>query len=99
MSGQMKEWLPIGSVVLLRGGTTKLMIFGIRQIEKESGEEYDYVGVIYPEGNLGPESQFCFSHDSIEQVVFRGYEDEERQAFLEQLAKYDSANNKADQID
>lgn len=84
----IKELLPIGSVVLLEEGSKKLMIFGVKQTDEESGEEYDYIGVIYPEGNLGNETQFLFNHENIVQVFFRGYEDGERNNFIERLADF-----------
>ena len=64
------------------------MIFGIKQTDKASGKEYDYIGVVYPEGNLGEQLQFFFQHENIDQVFFRGYEDEERNSFIEKLAAY-----------
>lgn len=84
----IKELLPIGSVVLLEEGSKKLMIFGVKQTDEESGEEYDYIGVIYPEGNLGNETQFLFNHENIVQVFFKGYEDGERDNFIERLAEF-----------
>lgn len=84
----IKELLPIGSVVLLEEGSKKLMIFGVKQTDEESGEEYDYIGVIYPEGNLGNETQFLFNHENIVQVFFRGYEDGERNNFIERLTDF-----------
>lgn len=42
----IREFLPIGTVVVLKNGTKKLMIFGIIQSNAEDpGEEYDYIGV------------------------------------------------------
>ena len=84
----IKELLTIGSVVLLEEGSKKLMIFGVKQTDEESGEEYDYIGVIYPEGNLGNETQFLFNHENIVQIFFRGYEDGERNNFIERLADF-----------
>lgn len=84
----IKELLPIGSVVLLEEGTKKLMIYGVKQIDEGSGKEYDYIGVIYPEGNLGNETQFLFNHENIVQVFFRGYEDGERNNFIERLTDF-----------
>lgn len=84
---EIKELLPIGSVVLLEGGEKKLMIFGVKQTAGE--EEYDYISVIYPEGNLGnDEGQFFFQHKDIKEVIFRGYEDDEREDFIERLADF-----------
>lgn len=83
-----KELLPIGSIVLLEEGTKKLMIFGIRQIDAKSGREYDYSGVLYPEGNLGNKTWFLFDDENIAEICFRGYEDEERRDFLERLSGF-----------
>ncbi len=85
---QINELLPIGSVVILKEATKKIMIIGIKQTDSGTDTEYDYLGVLYPEGNLGGESQILFNHDGIEQVFFRGYEDDERNAFIEKLEKY-----------
>ena len=85
-----KELLPIGTVVVLKGGQKRLMIFGIKQdIRKDDKpvEEYDYIGVPYPEGNIGTECQFLFNHEDVETVYFRGYEDIERQEFIFRLCK------------
>lgn len=82
--------LPIGSIVLLKNGKKRLMICGIKQTEvKDSGvgKEYDYMGVLYPEGHVGERFQYLFNHQDIETVVFRGYEDEERTIFLNRLAE------------
>lgn len=85
---KVKDLLPIGSVVLLKEGTKKVMIFGIRQTDADSGQEYDYAGVLYPEGNLGNETWFLFDDENIAEVAFRGYEDDERTEFLERLADF-----------
>ena len=50
---KVQELFPIGSVVKLRNGIRPLMIFGIKQTNLETNEEYDYIGVLYPEGNMG----------------------------------------------
>ena len=85
---EIKDLLPIGSVVHLEGGKKRVMIYGVRQIEQETQEEYDYIGVVYPEGNMGQGSQFVFNHDKIQEVFFKGYEDEERQDFIQRLSDY-----------
>lgn len=79
----VEKILPIGSVVRLNGGIKRLMIFGILQKNgDDDGTEYDYVGVAYPEGSIGMESHFLFNDADIEEIVFRGYEDIERQTFI-----------------
>lgn len=84
----IKELLPIGSVVLLEGGKKRVMIYGIKQTDQDTQEEYDYIGVVYPEGNMGQGTQFLFNHDKIVEVFFKGYNDEERQDFIQRLADY-----------
>lgn len=80
----MKDYLPIGSIVLLQGATKKTMIIGILHM-KEAGNEriYDYLGVPYPEGFMGKSSAYLFDHEHIENVIFVGYSDPERQNFIE----------------
>ena len=95
MSIKIKDLLPIGSVVILKDGEQPLMIYGIMQSEKENKlfqkpKTYDYVSVLYPQGNLGSDMHFLFNQEDIEKVIFRGFEDEERTKFLDELAsKYE----------
>ena len=84
---RIKDLLPIGSIVLLKEGEKRLMIDGIMQSDvSRKHKEYDYVGILYPEGHIGDEFQYLFNHEDIDKIVFRGYEDEERMQFLEKLA-------------
>ncbi|MCI8308415.1 MAG: DUF4176 domain-containing protein [Lachnospiraceae bacterium] len=83
----INELLPVGSIVLLKDGEKKLMVSGIKQMDAGGdGKEYDYLGVLYPEGHIGEQFQYLFNHDDINEVVFRGYEDEERTEFLAKLS-------------
>lgn len=86
------ELLPIGSVVWLKEAERPLMIFGVKQENEDTHEEYDYIGVLYPEGNMGTETQYLFMHKDIEKVVFRGYEDTSREEFIKKLDNYYKAN-------
>ena len=80
--------LPIGTVVSLKGAEKRLMIFGIKQMDANNQEqEYDYIGVIYPEGHLGANMQFLFNHEDIESIFHLGYEDIERQIFINKLSE------------
>jgi len=86
MSNKTEELLPIGSIVLLKEGLQKLMIVGRGTIytDQETGKDTfaDYMAVLYPTG-LNPETTIFFNHEYIDQVVFRGYSDEEELRFLE----------------
>lgn len=77
--------LPIGSIVYLHEGTTKLMIVNRGPIlPSDDGERvvYDYTGCMYPEG-LDANNVFYFNHDNIDKVVFEGFKDEEEDRFQE----------------
>lgn len=89
-----KDLLPIGSVVLLKGGSKKLMIIGLK-LTKESQPDavYDYIGVLYPEGFISNEYNFLFNHEDINDVVFTGYNNPERESFVEFMQQaYDNLN-------
>lgn len=82
----LKDLLPIGSVVILKGGLRKLMIIGIKIATEEDPNNYfDYMGVLYPEGFLGDEGHFLFNHSDINDIIFTGYSNPEREEFLDFL--------------
>lgn len=84
---KIKDLLPIGSIVLLKEGEKRLMINGIMQNDAGgTRQSYDYLGILYPEGHIGEGFQYLFNHEDIDNIVFRGYEDEERAEFLAKLA-------------
>jgi len=83
--------LPIGSVVLLKDSTKKLMIIGFAQVSASNPERiYDYVGCVFPEGFLGPDQTYLFDSHQIEKIFAVGYQDEEQMAFK---TKVDAALN------
>lgn len=86
MDNKDEKFLPIGTVVLLKGGTKKAMITGFCSIAAEDKTKlYDYTGCIYPEGYLDF-SQIClFDHDQIEQIFHYGYVDDEEKEFKQEL--------------
>jgi len=77
--------LPIGSIVYLREGTSKLMILNRGPILPSEETEvegiwYDYSGCFYPQG-LNPTNVFYFNEENIDEVVFEGFKDEEEERF------------------
>ncbi|MEF9917379.1 MAG: DUF4176 domain-containing protein [Lachnospiraceae bacterium] len=81
----MKKYLAIGSIVVLKEGTKKVMIYGRKQMHADTGEIYDYVACFYPEGNISPEYTFLFNDEDIREVVFKGFSDNDNKKFIEQL--------------
>lgn len=82
----MKDLLPIGSVVTLQGTAKKVMIIGILQMQPDTGRLYDYLGVPYPEGFVSAKKNLVFNHELINDVVFTGYDNPERQGFLKLMS-------------
>ncbi len=73
--------LPIGTVVLLKDSTKKVMIIGVCQKEVSKDSLWDYAGCVYPEGYMGPDQTFLFNNDQIDKVFSIGYQDEEQFEF------------------
>lgn len=80
-----KNMLPIGSVVLLKGGNKRVMITG--RILTKSGEKkiYDYSACYYPEGIGATDSTFFFDRDAIDRLYFVGFQDEEELALKKEI--------------
>ncbi len=81
----IKNLLPIGSVVKLDGVDKKLTVMGIRPANRD-GEQYDYLGVAFPEGFTGVENMFLFNHEFVESVEYIGSMDGEFYEFRDKLA-------------
>lgn len=80
--------LPLGSVVLLKGGQKRVMIIGFGIIpESEPNKMFDYCGCIYPEGIISTSQNILFNSTDIEKIFCIGYKDEECAAFLEKVSE------------
>ena len=93
----MENLLPIGSIVLLKNGEKKIMIYGRMQQDANTKKMYDYVACLYPEGNINAEYSYLFNHEDIKELIFRGYSDadeEEYQEFLGTLSETGENNPK-----
>lgn len=81
-----EKYLPIGTVVLLEGGTKELMITGYCiTTEKDPNKVYDYCGCMYPEGYLSSTLNCVFDHSQIVSILSMGYISEACQTFLDNL--------------
>lgn len=77
--------LPIGSVVKIEGGSKKVMITGYYSKNDKDSKIYTYNGCIFPEGFM--ENTFLlFDAPQIEDVLYRGYENEEYENYLDKLS-------------
>lgn len=82
---QKKVYLPIGTVVLLKDATRKVVIIGYAISENGSNEVWDYLGCAYPVGVISSDSNLLFNKEQIGKIVFMGYADEEGEKFSKDL--------------
>ena len=92
----ISELLPIGSVVILKNGIKPVMIYGVKQFEQGIDKSFDYCGVLYPEGNIGPNYVYLFNHYDIEEILYMGYVTDEYYYFLN-LLKDHYSRDRADE--
>ena len=84
----MKEkYLPIGTVVNLKGATKKIMIIGYCPVENENHQMFDYSACLYPEGVIDSKKTLLFNHEQIEKIHFEGNNDDEFKALNEKKKK------------
>ena len=93
MKNIKEKYLPLGTVVILKGATKRLMITGFCAVDQGSEENkykvWDYSGCLYPEGYINS-SQIClFDHNQIEKIYHLGLaNDEEEKEFKEKLNNF-----------
>lgn len=82
----MEKYLPIGSVVMLKGGNKRVMIVGFCAITEEEKEKvWDYSGCLYPEGVIKSNQMCLFNHDQIEKIYHLGLIDIDEISFKKRL--------------
>ncbi|MDM5145487.1 hypothetical protein ICE98_02621 [Lactococcus lactis] len=75
MNKNLKEFLPIGSVVLVAGGKEKLMIIGQKQIEIDTKREFDYSAVLFPDGYKDELALYHFNREEVVYIFQMGFYD------------------------
>ena len=83
------DFLPLGSVVVLKGGIQKLLIIsrGINVNQNDEILYFDYGGVLFPEGLMGDQMAY-FNHDGIESVIFEGYNADDSKKLAENINRF-----------
>lgn len=94
-----EKFLPIGTVVMLKGGRKPVMITSFcvlplgkiydqhGEVDKRKVHYFDYGAVFYPEGFLRSDRSFVFNHEQIDKVLFQGYLSENHNEYSEDLNK------------
>lgn len=73
----MKDFLPLGTIVTLKGGSKRVMIVGRLQQETNQQTIYDYSAVCWPEGMVDSKQIYLFNHEDLAMIWFIGYQDQE----------------------
>lgn len=82
----LEKYLPIGTVVMLKGGKKRAMITGFCSIAGEDKTKvFDYSGCLYPEGFISSNQTLLFNHDQIDKIYHFGLSDEEEKNFKQKL--------------
>ncbi len=72
------KFLPLGSIVILKKGTLKIMIDGYLQVDvNDKNKVYDYIGCIYPCGSIRSDFNILFNHEDIDEIIAIGLRDKE----------------------
>ena len=77
------DYLPLGSIVIVRGAIKKTMVIARGLAANLGGETavFDYGGCLYPEGLMGDQIMY-FNHADIAKVVFQGFSDEDNELMV-----------------
>ncbi len=95
MNNAHEKYLPIGTVVMLKGGSKRLMITGFCSMPTDDKNKmFDYSGCMYPEGVLSSDQTALFNHDQIDKIYYMGYVDDEEKKFKSTLNALISQMNK-----
>lgn len=80
-----EKYLPIGTVVLLKGGIKRVMITGFCVMSSQNNKIYDYTGCLYPEGYVSQNNVMLFDHNQIDKIYYLGLSDNEEKMFKQKL--------------
>jgi len=80
------EYLPLGSIIVVRGGIKKIMIIARGLAVEVQGmvKVFDYAGCLFPEGLMGDQI-LQFNHVDIFKVVHKGYTDDDESLMISKL--------------
>lgn len=96
---EVKEYLPIGSVVLLKDAQKKVMITGYTPIDMENKNKiYEYLGCVFPEGIIKSDENILFDTKDIDKIFFKGFVNEEQENFITEVKEILENEEKKKQI-
>ena len=94
MNQKIEKYLPIGSVVLMKGAKKRVMIIGYAVQTSDTGDKiWDYTGCLWPEGMVSSDKNLLFDHENIGEIFALGYTDETQKRFMGVLDKATQLHN------
>lgn len=78
-------FLPLGSIVRLKGGKVSLMVVGFAPLEPGTDDVFDYLGVMWPMGVMSSDRNLLFNRDQIDEVIFEGFSNDKEVEFRTKL--------------
>lgn len=88
------KFLPIGTVVMLKGGSKRVMISGFCSVDENNKNKiWDYSGCMFPEGFLSSNQTCLFDHNQIDTIYHLGLIDDEEEEFKKKLLEIISENS------
>ena len=84
---EFEKYLPLGTVVMLKGAKKRIMIIGYLPVTIKDNKKmvHDYAACIYPEGIISSDSTLLFNHDQIDKIYFLGNYDGEAKELIDRL--------------
>lgn len=83
------EYLPLGSIVILKGGVQKVIVIarGMVAANFNPPQFFEYGGSLYPQGLVGDQIMY-FNHEDIKKVIFTGYTDDDDKLMVENINEW-----------
>ena len=78
---EKSNYLPVGSIVLLKGATQNVIIIGFAPIEHGQAKVWNYLGAPYPIGVISSDKNLLFDNEQIDKVIAKGYSDDTEKLF------------------
>ena len=88
------DFLPVGSVVIIKGNVRKLMVIARGVMTKIDDDMlmFDYGAVLYPDGLINDKIIY-FNHEDMHSIVYKGFEDDDEVLMKENINNWIKENN------
>lgn len=79
----------MGSIVILNGGTQKIIIIARGMVAANFNPPlfFEYGGCFYPQGLIGDQIMY-FNHEDISKIIFTGYSDDDNELMVDNINEW-----------